>query len=169
MGKVFSVVDKISEAVFKAVMWLIFPLFGGLFYEVVARYAFKAPTVWSYDVTYMLYGTMFVLCAPYVLRENKHVRIDLFYERFSVKTKARVDAILYVAFFFPAISVLCVKGIEYAILSWKIGETSSVSPWRPPLYPLKTIFAIAMLMLLLQGVIQFMRIINGMKEEKLDG
>ncbi|MCS7234316.1 MAG: TRAP transporter small permease subunit [Synergistetes bacterium] len=164
MERFLSSVDKISEAAFKVTMWLIIPLFGSLFYEVIARYGFKAPTIWSYDLTYMLYGIMFILCSPYVLSRNKHVRIDLFYEKFSPKTKNLIDAILYVVFFFPAISVLLIKGTEYAIFSWKMGETSSVSPWRPPLYPLKTIFAIAVFLLLLQGIVQFIRIVRELKK-----
>jgi len=170
MKKFLYIIDRTNEIVFKAIMWLIFPLFFSLFYEVVARYGFRSPTIWSYDLTYMLYGTMFILCSPYVLGKNKHVRIDLFYERFSPKVKNLVDAILYVVFFFPAITVLLYKGIEYAITSWKIGETSGASPWRPPLYPLKTIFAIALFLLLFQGIVQFIKILHQLKEgEKVNG
>lgn len=164
MKRFLSLVDKTSENLFKITMWLIFPLFLSLFYEVVVRYGFRSPTAWSYDVTYMLYGAMFILCSPYVLSQNKHVRIDLFYERFSPRGRNIVDAVLYLIFFFPPVTVLLFKGIEYAAFSWRIGERSSLSPWRPPLYPLKTIFAIAIFLLLLQGIVQFIKILQQIKK-----
>jgi TRAP-type mannitol/chloroaromatic compound transport system permease small subunit len=47
------------------VSWMILPMVLSLTYEVVARYVFSAPTVWAYDMTFMLYGTFFMLGASY--------------------------------------------------------------------------------------------------------
>ena len=54
------------------------PLVGAVAYEVIARYVFHAPTVWSYDVTYMLYGALFMLGAAYALHKGAHIRTDFF-------------------------------------------------------------------------------------------
>lgn len=150
-------VDKISEYCSKAFAWLIIPMVGGLFYEVIARYVFTAPTVWAYDLTYMLYGTLFVMGSAYALSKNRHVRIDVFYQRFSPRWKGITDACLYLLLFFPFVLVLLIKGIDYASHSWTIREASPAGAWRPPLYPLKTVLPVAMFVLLLQGAAQFVR------------
>lgn len=157
MDRVLRGIDKLSEYCSKAFAWLIIPMVGGLFYEVIARYVFNAPTIWAYDLTYMLYGALFVMGSAYALSQNRHVRIDVFYANFSSRQKGIVDVILYLVLFFPPILVLLIKGVEYAAFSWSMKELSIAGAWRPPLYPLKTIFPIAMAVLLLQGVAQFIR------------
>ena len=56
-------------------------------YEVIARYLFNAPTIWAFDVTYMLYGTLFMLGAAYALHKGAHIRTDFFWEQFSTRKK----------------------------------------------------------------------------------
>ena len=85
----------------KIFFYLIFPMVGGLTYEVVARYAFNAPTIWAYDVTYMLYGTHFMLGATYCLFKKGHIRTDMIYENLSPKTQGWIDALCYFFLFFP--------------------------------------------------------------------
>jgi TRAP-type mannitol/chloroaromatic compound transport system permease small subunit len=63
------------------------PLVGGVTYEVIARYVFNAPTIWSFDLTYMLYGAMFMLGAAYALHKGAHIRTDFLLGQFSPRTK----------------------------------------------------------------------------------
>ena len=67
--------------------WLVVPLVVGLTYEVFARYVFHAPTIWAYDVAYMLYGSHFMLGAAYTLYRGGHIRTDIFYQNWSVRTR----------------------------------------------------------------------------------
>lgn len=157
MNVFLKLADKLSEGCSKVFALLIIPMVAGLFYEVVARYAFDAPTVWAYDLTYMLYGTLFVMGSAYALSKNRHVRIDVFYRSFSPKWQGITDACLYLLLFFPVIVVLFVKGISYVALSWHMHECSPAGAWRPPIYPLKTVLPVALFVLGLQGVAQFIR------------
>lgn len=146
-------IDKyIGELSGKIFMLLIFPLIGALTYEVIARYAFNAPTIWAYDVSYMIYGSHFMLGATYCLYRGGHIRTDLFYEKFSVRWQGRVDATLYILFFFPGMIYFFMAGWEEALHSWEIGEQSLMSPWRPALYPFKTVVPVSAALLLIQGV-----------------
>lgn len=137
--------------------WLIIPMVGGLTYEVIARYAFGAPTIWAYDITYMLYGSHFMLGATYTLHTHGHIRTDILYDMWSPRVQGAVDAALYLFFFFPAMFFFLYFGWEEAALSIKIGETSDASPWRPPIYPLKTVIPVAAALLLLQGLSEFLK------------
>src|SRR5215210_1211523 len=77
------VLDSISVGSGKLVAWLIIPMVGSLVYEVIARYLFNAPTEWAYDMTFMLYGTFFMLGAAYTLQRKGHVRTDSLYIAWS--------------------------------------------------------------------------------------
>jgi TRAP-type mannitol/chloroaromatic compound transport system permease small subunit len=137
--------------------WLAIPLVAGLTYEVIARYVFHAPTIWAYDVTYMLYGTHFMLGAAYTLYKGGHIRTDIFYQNWSVRTQGAVDATLYLFFFFPGIALFFWMGLQEALHSWDIREVSDASPWRPIIYPFKAVIPIALLLLLIQGVSEFLK------------
>lgn len=137
--------------------WLIIPLVGGLTYEVLVRYLFNAPTIWAYDVTYMLYGAHFMLGAAHTLYSGGHIRTDILYGTWSPRTQGAVDAVLYLFLFFPAMFFFLTSGWEEALVSIKVLETSDASPWRPPLYPFKTVIPVAAALLLLQGISEFLK------------
>jgi TRAP-type mannitol/chloroaromatic compound transport system permease small subunit len=169
-GKLWTMVnmiDTVSEWSGKIVRWLILPLVFGSTYEVIARYAFKSPTIWAYDLSYMLYGTIFMLGAAYTLRQRAHIRTDIFYEKWSPRRQGWVDAILYLFFFFPGIIFFLIAGWDEAAHSWSILEKSEASPWRPPLYPFKTVIPVTAFLLLLQGVSEFVKsLYAGIKGER---
>ena len=150
-------IDRISEWTGRIVKWLIFALIGALIYEVIARYAFNRPSFWSYDVSYILYGAFFLLGAAFTLLVGGHVRIDVFYSRFSPRGRAIIDLVCYLVFFFPVMAILLHKGIDFAQSSWEFGEGSAFSAWKPAIYPYKTVFPVAIFLLLIQGVAEFLR------------
>src|SRR6266704_5921177 len=124
-------IDKFTDTTGTWVAWLNVPLVLAVAYEVISRYAFDAPTIWSFDVTYMLYGTIFMLGAAYALHKGAHIRTDFFYETWSARTKGMVDSISYFVFFFPSIIMLLVVSGNEAWYAYTIHETSEQTPWRP--------------------------------------
>jgi TRAP-type mannitol/chloroaromatic compound transport system permease small subunit len=155
--KIIRVIDPIAIWSGNLVGWLIIPLVFGLTYEVVARYVFHAPTIWAFDVTYMLYASLGMLGAGYTLYKNGHIRTDILYDRWSPRRQGWVDVVCYVLLFFPGMFFFFAAGLKVAIHSWTILETSDASPWRPPLYPLKTVIPVTALLLLIQGVSEFLK------------
>jgi TRAP-type mannitol/chloroaromatic compound transport system permease small subunit len=145
-------IDKFTDTTGNWIAWLSVPLVLAVTYEVISRYFFNAPTIWSFDVTFMLYGTLFMLGAAYALHKGAHIRTDFFWEKWSVKTKGIIDSVAYIVFFFPALLMfLFVSGHE-AWYAFEINETSEQTPWRPILWPFKTVVPLACLLLLIQGV-----------------
>jgi len=150
--KAVRIIDKFTDVTGTWIAWLNVPLVLAVAYEVISRYAFNAPTIWSFDVTYMLYGTIFMLGAAYALHKGAHIRTDFFFEKWSIRTKGVIDSIAYIVFFFPSIFVfLLVSGAE-GWYAFEIGETSEQTPWRPILWPFKWVVPLACLLLLIQGV-----------------
>jgi TRAP-type mannitol/chloroaromatic compound transport system permease small subunit len=151
------IIDTISNRCGRIFSYLAIPLVGGVFYEVVARYFFDAPTIWAYEVSYMLYGSHFMLGASYTLLKKQHIRMDLFYNRWTIRRQGVVDATLYLSFFFPGLIFFFLSGLGEAMQSWDIGECSDLTPWRPPIYPFKTVIPVASALLILQGVSEFLK------------
>jgi TRAP-type mannitol/chloroaromatic compound transport system permease small subunit len=157
IDRLLRVIDSISEWSGRTVSWLVLVLTMVLGYEIVMRYVFNAPTKWAFDISYMLGGSYFMLGEAYTLLKKRHVRIDIFYARFSPKKKALVDVVFYLLFFFPLWGGLLYALIPYVYLSWSIGERSMQGYWMPILYPFKTVMPVALFLFLLQGVADFLR------------
>jgi TRAP-type mannitol/chloroaromatic compound transport system permease small subunit len=164
---VIKVIDKISEWSGLIVCWLIIPLVGSLFWEVVARYVFSAPTIWAYDLSYMLYGAFFMLGAAYALYRGGHIRTDMLYQNWSPRRQGAIDAVCYLFLFFPAMLFMLWMGGQEAWHAWDIGERSDASPWRPILYPLKAVIPVTALMLLVQGISEFLKSVYAVRTNRL--
>lgn len=148
--------DGISLWSGRAVACLLVPMVLGLVYEVVARYLFNAPTVWAYDLTFMLYGTFFMLGSAYALQRKTHIRTDTFYGNWSPRVQGAVDAVCY-AILFPALLVFLWAGWSFFARSFGQGERIVTSPWMPIVYPFKLVMPLATLLLLLQSVSEFLK------------
>jgi TRAP-type mannitol/chloroaromatic compound transport system permease small subunit len=151
------IIDKFTDTTGVWVAWLNIPLVLAVGYEVIARYAFHRPTIWAFDVTYMLYGTIFMLGAAYALHKGAHIRTDFFYDRWSVKTKGLIDATSYIVFFFPSIFLFLVVSWNEGWYAFTINETSEQTPWRPILWPYKMVVPLTCLLLLIQGVSELIK------------
>jgi TRAP-type mannitol/chloroaromatic compound transport system permease small subunit len=145
-------IDRFTDTTGVWIAWLNLPLVGVVAWEVIARYAFNAPTIWSFDLTYMLYGTIFMLGAAYALHKGAHIRTDFFYEKWSDRTRGVVDSVSYLVFFFPSIIMLLAASGSEAWYAYSIGETSEQTPWRPILWPYKAVVPLTCVLLLIQGL-----------------
>ena len=166
VDRVLAAIDALSTATGWLAGWLIIPMTLAVTYEVIARYAFNAPTMWAYDTTYMLFSTQFMLAAAYTLLRGGHIRTDVFYERWSARTRATVDAVSYVLFFFPGMAFVLYAGSVEAWQAWQIGERSDWSPWRPVLYPLKAVIPLTAALMLLQGFSELVKCVRVIRERR---
>ena len=151
--------DNLSAWVGKSFAWLILIMAMGVGYEVFVRYVLNSPTTWALDVSYIMYGTLFMMGGAYTLSKNGHVRGDFIYRLWAPRTQARVDITLYFLFFFPGVIALILTGLKYAGRSWGYGEVSINSPTGIPIYQFKTVIMVAGILLFIQGIAQVMRCI----------
>jgi TRAP-type mannitol/chloroaromatic compound transport system permease small subunit len=151
--------DNLSAWFGKVFAWCIIMMTLGISYEVVVRYAFRAPTPWAYDLGYMLYGTLFMMAGAYTLSRDGHVRGDFLYRLWQPRAQATVELVLYFLFFFPGVTALIFAGWRYASRAWGYLEVSSNSPAGIPIYQFKTVIVFAGILLFLQGIAQVFRCI----------
>ena len=149
--------DGISEWTGKTASWLVWPLMLAITYEVICRYALNAPTVWAYDMSYMIGGSMMALGMGYVLQERGHVRVDILYDMLPMRMRRLLDLIFTVLFFFPITAAFVYLSWQYALLAWVRGERSGYGIWEPTLIPFRSIVFVAWTVLLLAGIAWFTR------------
>src|SRR5215813_13336851 len=121
------------------------------------RLILTAPTAWIFDFNNMLYGSLFMLCGAYALALGGHVRADFVYIYMKPRAQAAMDLILYLLFFIPGILGLIYAGYDYAALSWRIGDHSTVTAEGPPVYHFKSVIPIAGTLVMLQGLAEIVR------------
>ena len=163
MERFIFLVDTFTAWVGKAFAWMILLLSIGVAYEVFVRYALRDPTAWAFDISYMMYGTLFMMAGAYALARDSHVRGDVIYRLWKPKTQAIVELVLYFLLFFPGILAFIFAGADYALESWSYnygtGEVSINSPVGVPISQFKSIIPIAGVLLFLQGAAQVCRCI----------
>ena len=151
--------DKVGDWSGRVCIWLIIPLTILVVFEVISRRVFNLPHIWATEVTDYIYGPHFMLVAAYTLLHRGHVSIEVIYERFSPKVKVVLDCFTYLVFFFPFCIIVLHQGILFAYTSWSIGETSESAALT--IVPLvKTVIPVAFLLILIQGLANFIRSVN---------
>ncbi len=136
---------------------LIFVIIGILLFDAISRYIFNAPTLWSVEASKFVFGSYFLLGGGYVLLKGGHVRMDILYSRYSPRRQAIIDAALFVVF---VIFIGCTlrSAIHHATVSTMMMQRSG-TPWNPYLWPIKIIVAVGFLLMLLQGISEFIKYI----------
>jgi TRAP-type mannitol/chloroaromatic compound transport system permease small subunit len=149
--------DKVTAWVGKAFAWCIMIMTLGVSYEVFVRYLLRDPTSWAFDVSYMMYGTLFMMAGAYTLSRDGHVRGDVVFRLWKPKVQATIELVLYLIFFYPAVLALIIAGFDYAGESWFYQEVSVMSPANVPIFQFKTITPVAGMLLFIQGLAQCCR------------
>lgn len=172
MNRILYFIDRLSMWVGHAFGWCILVLTFAVSYEVLVRKVFRAPTAWAFDISYIMYGAMFMMAGAYTLSRDGHVRGDVIYRLLAPRKQAWIEFVLYFIFFFPGIIALMYAGYDYAAESWAYrpygfngpyGEISINSPAGVPVSPLKTILPISAAVLFLQGIAEVIRCVQCIK------
>jgi TRAP-type mannitol/chloroaromatic compound transport system permease small subunit len=137
--------------------WFVMAVILSIVFEVFMRYVVNSPTVWSYEVSIFLGGSLYALGYSYAERHRSHVRVDVFYIHMSPRTRAIFDTFGGFIFFLPVIAFVVFAAFNKMTWSWGVGEKSVEGFWYPPLYPFRTIIFIGWALLLMQGLANLSR------------
>ncbi|OEU48725.1 MAG: hypothetical protein BA862_06970 [Desulfobulbaceae bacterium S3730MH12] len=155
--KLLKFIDWLSEKSGAIGKWfaLLLVLIGS--FETIARHFFNAPTIWAYDSMCMAGGVIYMLGASYNYLHDSHTRVDLFYSQASPRKQALIDVVGALILFFPLMIIMFKLAVTWAVKAWKINEVMFNSFWYPPAAPYRTVFAIGLFLLILQGIARFIR------------
>lgn len=155
--QVFNYVDKFHEFVAKITSWLILILIFTMTFEVGSRYLFGNPTIWSYDLSYFLSSLFLMFGMAYTLSIKGHVNIDIFYGSFPPRVKATFDIVFALLLFFPMWYLIIELMIPHVVFSIDMNERSSFGSWFPIIWPYKLWILTGLIMLFIQGLVEFIR------------
>jgi TRAP-type mannitol/chloroaromatic compound transport system permease small subunit len=160
--KLYDGMSLVSEWTGKAARWISVAIIVVICTEVFLRYVLNKPTIWSWALSYMLGSWLIALGLAYVYYHEGHVRIEVFYAKFSPKAKLVTDIFFTLIFFFPLIFMLTLVFFQDAWFAYSIGEVDGATIWLPLTWPYKTGIAIGLALLFLQGVVTFLRDITAL-------
>ena len=170
MAKTIEFIDRNMLLTGKIVCWITIPLIFAMVYEVIGRHFFNRPTLWSFDISRMLAGALFMLGAAYTLSKGIHIRADFLYRNWKVRNQAKVDLFLYLLFFFPGFLVFFWVSFDYAYTSicgrsdlmeclcGKVRiQRAMDTTWMPIMWPLKSCMPVGAFLLLIQGISEVLK------------
>ena len=170
MAKTIEFIDRNMLITGKIVCWITIPLIFAMVYEVIGRHFFNRPTLWSFDISRMLAGALFMLGAAYTLSKGIHIRADFLYRNWKVRNQAKVDLFLYLLFFFPGFLVFFWVSFDYAYtsicgrsdlmecLGGKVRiQRAMDTTWMPIMWPLKSCMPIGAFLLLIQVISEVLK------------
>lgn len=156
-GPVVRLIDAVIHRLGRAVAWLTLAMGAVTGLVVLLRYGFGIGSIALQESITYLHATIFMLGAAYTLQKGGHVRVDVFYHRFSTVTKAWIDCIGGVVFLLPVSAFIGVISWHYVAESWAIHETSADPGGLPFVYLLKTLIPLLSATLVLQGLAEVLR------------
>lgn len=145
-------VDGLNRQVGRVVGWLTLGTVMVCAAVVLLRYVLKIGFIWMQELYVWIHAYVFMLGAGYALLLDKHVRVDLWLQRQSVRTRAWVEIVGCFAFLLPWIGVLAWVSVPDVARSWAILEVSPQSGGMPGLFLLKTVILAFAILFGLQGL-----------------
>ncbi len=147
-----TIIDRISDLFAWIAKAMLLILIGAMIWEVVARYVFDSPTLWAFDISYMLNGTIFLLGAGFTLKADAHVRIDFLSSALPLKAQQWLNAFFYLCILLPIFSAFAYIASKKALKAFTTLEVESVSPWAPLVWPFYLAIAVGLWVFALQFI-----------------
>ncbi len=148
-------VDYLSTKFGRVAMYAIFLMIGTLLLGAVTRNVMNLPLSWTVELAQFTMAAYYIVGGAYSIQLNDHVRMDLFYDRFSEKTKAKLDSFtsIFLIFYLGCLLIGSISSTMYAI---EYGQRK-FSQWNPSLIPIKVIMVIGIVLMLLQAISTFFK------------
>lgn len=169
MSSFLKFADWLASCLARIAGWFIVVLILSMVYEVFARHLFNAPTLWAFEVAYMLSGTIFLFGIAYCQLHDAHIRVDFIYDFASPRYRGLIGLLTYLVVFLPGGIWLTWALGDYAIAAFRSQEGSGLSAWNPVVWPFRSVWAIGYASLVLQGLAGLYRTIQQFKDDAEGG
>ncbi|MFV0383398.1 TRAP transporter small permease subunit [Paracoccus sp. (in: a-proteobacteria)] len=147
-------VETVNYRLGRLIMYLLFAIMGILLWSSLTR-MFSVPTLWTMEMAQFTLVAYYLLGAPYSMQLGANVRMDLLYARQGPRAQALWDVVT-IFFLLFCLGVMLWGAVDSTAYSLRINERAP-SAWRPPLWPIKLIIALAFALMILQAIAQLVR------------
>ena len=149
-------IDTINERVGKGAFWLVLIMTLISAGNATYRFTFNDSSNGLLEIQWYLFAAVFLLCAPYTLQKNEHVRIDVISGKFSPRGLAIIDIIGTLFFLLPMVVLVLWLSLPLVANSYRIGEISANAGGLIR-WPVKALLPIGFLLLALQGISELIK------------
>ncbi|MGA1845653.1 TRAP transporter small permease subunit [Deferribacter abyssi] len=171
IANIMKIIDNFNEWFGNIVIWLSTLMVLVVCYDVTTRYLFNKSSIAVQELEWHLFGFLFLLGAAYTLKHDRHVRVDVIYDRLTERKKAFIDIIGTILFLIPFSMLVIYTSKNFVINSFLIKEGSPNPGGLPYRFILKSAIPAGFFLVLLQGISMLIRnflILIG-KKEYLEG
>jgi TRAP-type mannitol/chloroaromatic compound transport system permease small subunit len=159
---VTRVIDAVNRWLGKRLAWLVLAAVVVSAVNATVRKAFDTSSNAWLELQWVLFGVVFLLCSPWTLLDNEHIRIDIVNQLFPKTVRNWIDTIGHALFLLPLCIIMVVTSVPFFWRSWEINEQSGNAGGLPQ-WPSKSLLAIAFALLFLQGLSELIKRIAVMR------
>ena len=157
LNRIVNYLDAVNELIGSSVSWLTLVMMFITCLIVVARYVFNLGSIALQETVMYMHGMVFMLGIGYTLKHQGHVRVDIFYEKLSIRKKALIDLFGTLVFLLPIGLFILLCSLNYVYFSWSLSESSAQPGGLPGVFLLKTLIPLMAFLLVLQGLAEIGR------------
>ena len=152
LAAIKSAIEDFIDLIGRMISWFTLIMVVLMTLIVLLRYGFNVGWIAMQESVIYLHAMVFMLGAAYTLKENEHVRVDIFYQRFSAKNKAWVDLFGSLLILFPVCMAIFYFSWGYVLSSWELLEGSGEAGGIPAVFALKSLLLVMPALMMLQGI-----------------
>lgn len=153
----YKAIDRFTQLTGTAVSWLTVVLIANTCVIVVWRYLLGGGSIAVQESMSYIHASLFMLAIAYTLKQGGHVRVDVFYHKFTPRTQALVDILGTLLFLLPVSVLIFVLSWDYVLNSWAIREASTEGAGLKIVYLLKSLMLVLPVLLILQGIAELLK------------
>ena len=168
MQIIIQKIDRLNDVIGRSIKWLTLAMVLITFLVVLLRYVFSIGWIAMQESVIYLHSIVFMLGAAYTLKRNTHVRVDIFYENMTLRSKAWVDLFGVTFLLIPFCLFILIISWNYVSLSWSLLESSRDAGGIPAIFLLKSTIPLMAALLLLQGIAQGLRSILTLRGQPMN-
>ena len=162
LTRLLSAIDALTGWTGQLLAWLLVPMVVGQFVLVLLRYVFGVGSIWGQEAVLFAHGAVFMGIAALVLRDDRHVRVDVLYRRLQPRRRALVDVLGLIVFLLPLCALMLITGWPYVATSWATLEGSRETAGLPLVFLHKTFILVFAGLVGLQGLAILVRKLLGL-------
>ncbi len=166
MQSVIDLIDNLIERIGRTISWLTLAMVLLVVVIVTLRYAFQIGSIALQESVMYVNALIFTLGAAYTLKEQGHVRVDIFYSRLSERRKALVDLLGAAIFLLPSAVFIIWVSWDYVSVAWRIRESSADPSGMPYVYLLKATIIVLAGLLIVQGSAEALKAVQKIRQSK---
>lgn len=150
-------IDYLTEKSGRLLAWLALAMALLTVVVVILRYGFGIGSIAMQELVTYMHAILFMMGIAYTLKSGGHVRVDIFYRKFSPRTRAWVNSVGAIVFMLPLSAFVVGVSWEFVANSWAIREASAEPGGIPAVFLLKTLIPLMAVNIFLQGTAELLR------------